>query len=287
MEARNFNMLRTTTVGQKSFVERQGYFVTGAGQVTTSQSQHIVALLKTYDNGQMVAVLGANKWASVVKNRDRRTQYVPGSRQVDEVTRNVGKVIAIHRTQTIQDKIVPYLTERHRMKGVTPVPRTVTKTIVMVIPGKIVTRLRQSSRAKKGANRLAYIRERAARLLNEHPGTSLNAHTWMALLDKVNVPGTPGQFSSLMKALGARSVGRAMALKCWTLNMVKECHEGTRNHPRKMDPPMVFAGGQKASKNLLRMARGQKPVGKMPKDIPDWTVPMSARDGVPIVKPVE
>lgn len=269
MTARDFNMLRVPTVSQKAYVESQGYWVNATGKVNTSQESHIVGLLKTYDRGQMVGVIGADRWASVIKTRDRRTQYVPGSSQTDQVQEDgIGQSFTIRRTRTTQDKMVPYLTERHRMKGVEPVARTVSKTIVMAIPGSLVTRLRQSARAKKGDDRLAHLRQRAAELLDEHPGCSLNVQTWMALLERAGVTGTSSQFSQLMKALEARSVGRAMALKCWTLKTAERCQEGTRRRPRKMAPAMVFAGGKVASKNLLRLARGEKVRGKMPTDVP-------------------
>jgi len=272
MTARDFNMLRVPTPSQKAYVESQGYYVNATGKVHESQESHIVGLLKTYD-GKMVAVLGKDQWASTIKPRDRRTQYVPGSSETDQVeVDGVGQSFSIRRTRTTQDKMVPYMTERHRMKGVEPVARTVSKTIVMAIPGSLVTRLRQSARAKKGDDRLAHIRQRAAILLDDHPACALNVQTWTALLEKAGVTGTSSQFSELMKALNARTVGRAMALKCWTLKTATRCQDGTRRRPRKMEPALVFAGGMKPSKNLLRMARGEKVRGKMPADVPNITI---------------
>lgn len=271
MEVKNLNMLRTATVDQKSYVERQGYFVNATGKVNVTQESHIVGLLKTYD-GKMVAVLGKDQWASVCKTRDRRTQYQPGTRQTDQVVDSIGQTIIIKRTQVVQDAIVPYLTERHRMRGVTPIPRTTTKTIVMVIPGELVASLRKSKRARK-----LFMRTKAARLLDEHPGCALNVQTWMTLLNKVGQVGTPNQFSALMRELGARSVGRAMALKCWTLKVAKVCQEGTRRRPREVSVPMVFAGGMKSSKRMLDWCHGEFKTRSRYGQVPLVTIPMTTR----------
>lgn len=259
VKVRNFNMLENPVVSQKNEIESQGYFVTATGQVTTSQERHIVALLRTYNNGQMVGVLGAGQWASTIKRRDARTQYVPGSSQTDQVIVDDSQGIHIRRTKVSQDKIVPYMTERHRMPGVAPVPRTRTKTIVMAIPTSLISRLRQSANRKKGDDRLAHLRQKAARLLDEHPGTSLNSQTWAAMLAKVDVTGTNGQFSDLMKEMGARSVGSAMSVKCWTLQMATRSTGSHKPvaHPELLAKVGTFVEeGQKASKRMLDWCHG-------------------------------
>jgi len=260
VKARNFNMLEEPVVSQKVELESQGYFVTATGQVTTSQERHIVALLRTYNNGQMVSILDAGRWASVVKRRDARTQYIPGTSTTDQVvvaTEDQG--IAIRRTKVSQDKIVPYMTERHRMPGVAPVPRTTTKTIVMAIPASMVKTIRRAGGQKKGDDRLAYLRQKATKMLDEHPGTSLNSQTWAALLAKAGVTGTPSQFAKLMKASNARGVGSAMSVKCWTLQMATRSDSSATPvaHPEMLAKTSTFVElGPVPSKRMLAWCAG-------------------------------
>lgn len=276
------NMLQKPAVSQKAYVESHGYFVSGTGKVSDTQTQHIMGLLATYANGQPVAVLQAGQWASTLKKRDRRQQYIPGSRKTDQCVTNRGQTVVITRSQTIEDKIVPYLTERHRMPGVAPVPRKVTRSVQMVVPGALVGRLKQSAKAKK-AN-LEYLGRKAARLLDASDVASLNSQTWLALMNQSGHPTEPSMFSRLMKSMNARRVGNVMSLACWTLRRVKDCDIAHTPLAHNLDVPMVLAGGMKASKRMLDWCARKFKTRSRYGNVPATVYPMGNREGAGIVQ---